>query len=57
MAVYSDADDLAEKIGYYLSHDDERERVRRAGYERFLRDHTMLARLEAIFSRVLRGSA
>mgnify|MGYP001034637706 CR=1 FL=1 len=55
IAVYSDADDLAEKIGYYLSHDSERERVRRAGYERFLRDHTMLARLEAVFSRAVPG--
>jgi spore maturation protein CgeB len=57
IAVYSDADDLAEKIEYYLSHDAERERIRLAGYERFLRDHTMLARLEAIFDAVLSGRA
>jgi spore maturation protein CgeB len=57
IAVYSDADDLAEKIEYYLSHDAERNRIRLAGYERFLRDHTMLARLEAIFDAVLSGRA
>ena len=55
IAVYSEADDLADKIEYYLSHDAERERIRIAGHERFLRDHTMLARLEKIFARVLSG--
>ena len=55
IAVYSDADDLADKIEYYLSHDAERERIRLAGHERFLRDHTMLGRMEAIFDRVLSG--
>ncbi len=53
--VYRDTDDLLEKIEYYLAHDEERERVRKAGYERFLKEHTMLSRLEAIFSRVLSG--
>ncbi len=55
IAVYRDTDDLLEKIEYYLAHDEERERVRKAGYERFLKEHTMLSRLEAIFSRVLSG--
>ena len=53
IAVYGDTEDLIDKIGFYLSHDEERERVRAAGYRRFLRDHTMLGRLEAIFARVL----
>ncbi len=53
IAVYRDTEDLVEKIEYYLAHDEERERIRKAGYERFLKEHTMLARLEEIFSRVL----
>ena len=55
IAVYRDTDDLLEKIEYYLAHDEERERVRKAGYERFLKEHTMLSRLEAIFAKVLSG--
>lgn len=53
IVVYGDTDDLINKVRYYLSHDEERERIRVAGHQRFLRDHTMLARLEAIFARVL----
>ena len=57
IAVYRDTEDLVEKIQYYLTHHEERERIRKAGYARFLKDHTMLARLEAIFSRVLSSEA
>lgn len=46
---YTGPEDLAEKIKYYLSHDTEREAVRRAGYERCLRDHTWHKRFETAF--------
>jgi len=45
IVCYSDPEDMVDKIRYYLSHDSERERIRRAGYERCLRDHTWQKRL------------
>jgi spore maturation protein CgeB len=49
IVCYTDAGDLAEKIKYYLAHDDERERIRKAGYERCLRDHTWHKRFDMVF--------
>lgn len=40
IVCYTGMDDLAEKIRYYLRHDTERERIRRAGRARCLRDHS-----------------
>lgn len=54
--TYADADDLAEKIAYYLEHEDERARIAAAGRERTLRDHTWDVRmreLEAILNAAL----
>ena len=45
VVCYTGMQDLADKIKYYLAHDDERERIRRAGHERCLRDHTWQKRL------------
>jgi hypothetical protein len=44
--------ELRRKINYYLSHDDEREAIRRAGHERTKRDHTYLKRWETILATV-----
>jgi hypothetical protein len=44
--------ELRRKIDYYLSHDDEREAIRRAGHERTKRDHTYLKRWETILATV-----
>jgi spore maturation protein CgeB len=49
IVCYTDKQDLADKIKYYLVHDEERERIRRAGYERCLRDHTWHKRFEMAF--------
>jgi spore maturation protein CgeB len=49
IVCYTDAHDLADKIKYYLRHDRERERIRKAGYERCLRDHTWQKRFAAAF--------
>jgi len=49
IVCYTDKVDLAEKIKYYLKHDEERERIRRAGYQRCLRDHTWHKRFEMAF--------
>jgi spore maturation protein CgeB len=45
---YSDADDLIEKIRYYLVHDEERLAIARAGQERTLHSHTYLQRMKEL---------
>jgi spore maturation protein CgeB len=49
IVCYTDAQDLADKIKYYLRHDRERERIRKAGYERCSSDHTWQKRFAAAF--------
>lgn len=52
VVCYTDKEDLADKIKYYLSHDAEREAVRRAGRERCLRDHTWHKRFRTAFEQM-----
>jgi spore maturation protein CgeB len=52
VVCYRDADDLIEKIKYYLSHDDEREAIRKAGHLRCLKDHTWHKRFQAAFEKM-----
>jgi spore maturation protein CgeB len=52
VVCYSGPEDLADKIKYYLAHDHERENIRRAGYERCLRDHTWKKRFEQVFAEI-----
>jgi spore maturation protein CgeB len=49
IVCYRGKDDLADKIRYYLKHDAERNRIRQAGYQRCLRDHTWQKRLSDSF--------
>lgn len=49
---YGDFADLEEKINYYLAHDDEREAIRKAGFERTKKDHTYAKRWEHIINEV-----
>lgn len=54
--TYSDAGELIDKIRYYLTHEEERCAIARAGQERTLRDHTYRQRmkeLEQIIERYL----
>lgn len=46
-------DELKHKIDYYLEHDEERELIRRAGFERTSRDHTYLNRWKEIISETM----
>jgi spore maturation protein CgeB len=49
---YLGPEDLVEKVKYYLSHDSEREAIRRAGYERCRRDHSWHKRFEMVFKTI-----
>jgi len=52
IVCYTSAEDLAQKIKYYLSHDQERESIRLAGYRRCLRDHTWRKRFATAFGEM-----
>jgi hypothetical protein len=52
IVCYRSVEDLADKIKYYLIHDDEREKIRRAGYERCQRDHTWHKRFAQAFKAI-----
>jgi spore maturation protein CgeB len=47
--TYHDANDAAEKIEYYLKNEDEREKIAKRGYERFMKEHTYEKRFLEIF--------
>lgn len=52
IGVYADADDLIEKIKFYLQHDELRESVADAGYVRTIKEHTFAQRFETVFKRM-----
>ncbi len=52
IVCYTNRDDLADKIKYYLKHDNEREAIRRAGREHCLRDHTWQKRFGKAFQEM-----
>ncbi len=55
LVTYPDANALDKLIGYYLSHDKERESVSEAGYLRAHRDHTYKKRLETLMNIIKRS--
>jgi spore maturation protein CgeB len=59
IVTYTDPADLARKVAYYLSHDDERQSLAAAGRAHVLAHHTYdqrIARLLNLLERVRRGS-
>jgi spore maturation protein CgeB len=52
IAVYADADNLVEKIKFYLAHETLRESIASAGFNRTLRDHTYAQRFQTVFQRM-----
>jgi hypothetical protein len=48
--TYKTKEELAEKINYYLAHDNEREKIARAGQQRTLKDHTYEIRIKELIS-------
>jgi spore maturation protein CgeB len=54
VVCYRSHAELVDLCRYYLAHDAERERIRRAGYERARRDHTWHRRFETLFAELRR---
>lgn len=51
IVCYHNKYDLTEKIKYFLTHDNEREKIRQACYKRCLLDHTWHKRFEMVFKQ------
>ncbi len=51
---YGNLEELRDKLAWYTKHDQERERIARAGYERGRKQHTFSARIKQIFDIVRR---
>ena len=49
IVCYDGPQDLAEKIKYYLTHEDERRQIQQAGHARCLKDHSWKTRLTTAF--------
>lgn len=52
ISIYADADDLLEKIKFYLAHEELRESIAAAAYKRTLEDHTFVRRFQNVFRRM-----
>jgi spore maturation protein CgeB len=52
VVCYKNEDELVSLIDYYLSHNEEREQIRRASYERFLKEHTYTHRWEDVLKQI-----
>jgi 2-polyprenyl-3-methyl-5-hydroxy-6-metoxy-1,4-benzoquinol methylase len=52
LATYHDADELFEKLWYFLQHEQERDRIARAGREAVVGAHTYLHRMQTILNVV-----
>jgi len=52
IAVYSDPDDLVEKVKFYLPRTELRESIAASGLKRTLRDHTFTKRFQNVFKRM-----
>jgi spore maturation protein CgeB len=50
--TYHTTEELVDKTRYYLAHPAAAERVREAGYQRALRDHTWRRRFEELFAKI-----
>jgi spore maturation protein CgeB len=54
IVCYRSLNELVDLSRYYLANDSEREKIRRAGHERALRDHTWRRRFEDLFAELRR---
>lgn len=56
LVTYKDMDDAVEKAKYYLKHEDEREKIAKAGMEHTLKYHTYRHRIENAFKFIENGN-
>lgn len=54
IVCYRSPEELVDLARWYLAHEDERERIRRAGHARALRDHTWHRRYQWLFAELAR---
>jgi len=54
VVAYHNFDDMIEKIDYYLTHEEERQKIAEAGYKRTHKDHTLEKRLNKLFKIVFK---
>lgn len=52
VCVYTDADDLVEKVKFYLAHEELREQIAESAYQRTLKEHTFAQRFQFVFERM-----
>jgi len=50
--TYQSPEDLADKVRFYLSHPQEADHLRAAGYQRAFRDHTWVNRFQELFTKI-----
>lgn len=55
IVAYDSADDLVEKIRFFLAHDKEREKIARAGYRRVMLDHRIGRRFQELDELIRAG--
>tara|TARA_R110000868_G_scaffold376770_1_gene641855 strand:+ start:2389 stop:7095 length:4707 start_codon:yes stop_codon:yes gene_type:complete len=52
LATYSSSEELMDKMGFYLSHEAEREKIARQGYENVVTQHTYQHRMRALLTSI-----
>ena len=52
ISVYADADDLVEKVKFYLAHEELRESVASSAHSRSIEEHTFVQRFQTVFKRM-----
>ncbi|MBL8030572.1 MAG: glycosyltransferase [Candidatus Doudnabacteria bacterium] len=52
VVIFKNEDDMIEKCKYYLSHENERVGIAKAGYKRTLKEHTYELRFREIFNKI-----
>ena len=55
LITFETGDDLVQKVRYFLSHDEEREAVARAGREKVLGEHSYAIRMQEMLNAVVKG--
>ncbi|MBI2478233.1 MAG: glycosyltransferase family 1 protein [Planctomycetia bacterium] len=50
--MFTTIDELLAKLKYYLAHEEEREQIAHAGYQRCIQEHTYERRFREIFRRI-----